>query len=211
MTGIVNYGTFITAGILLNLTPGVDTLYILTRSCTGGRRIGVASALGISTGILFHLTLVSLGLAAVLASAPSAFFALKCLGAGYLFYLGVKAFRDGGSALGGAAGRDRQASLLRSWRDGALTNALNPKVALFFLAFLPAFVAPGAESSPVPFLLLGLTFLATSTVWNVILAVLAGSLLSALTRSPKARLRSARGSGLIYWLLGLGVLASRPS
>lgn len=102
MTGIVNYGAFTTAGILLNLIPGVDTLYILTRSCTGGRRIGVASALGISTGILFHLTLVSLGLAAVLASAPSAVFALKCLGAGYLFYLGVKAFRDGGSALGGA-------------------------------------------------------------------------------------------------------------
>ncbi len=208
MFGIVNYAGFAAAGILLNLTPGADTVYILTQSAASGRRAGVISALGIASGILVHTALVAAGLAAVLASSPAAFSVLKMAGALYLFYLGIKAFREKeGSFM--QEGAENQKSFGSIYRQAILTNVLNPKVALFFLAFLPAFVDPEAASGMLPFLILGLTFFSTALIWNTILAVSASAASRFLQKNRSAGKYAGKVSGVIYGLLGLGVLMSK--
>ena len=118
---------------------------------------------GISTGVLFHTTLVALGLSAVLAASPKAFFAVKLAGAAYLLWLGIKTFREKGSFIPTESAEPKKTGLWGAYLQGFLTNALNPKVALFFLAFMPAFVSPTNTYGPLPFLLLGLTFFVTGT------------------------------------------------
>ena len=140
MSGIHDYWLFVAAGILLNLTPGQDTLFIIGRSLTGGVRAGIAAAFGIAIGSLGHTLAAALGLSVLLASSAAAFTLVKLLGAAYLIYLGVRLLcarpARHASAAPAAAGADPRSALLQ----GILTNLLNPKVALFFLAFLPQFV-----------------------------------------------------------------------
>ena len=145
MYGIENYWGFVAAAILLNLTPGSDTVYILTRSIAEGRKVGIASALGISAGILVHCVLVSLGLAQIVAHSPTLFAILKYSGAAYLVYLGIKMWRSP-PLDAGAAEKGVQTGLWPVFRQGLLTNLLNPKVVLFFLALLPQFVSAGVAS-----------------------------------------------------------------
>ena len=135
MFGILNFSAFIIAGILLNLTPGADTMYILGRSIANGRRAGILSALGISTGSLVHTVLAALGLSVLLAESQLAFSIVKYLGAGYLIYLGIKsiAAKPAEQLLLEQHGGAQKAS--RIYWSGILTNVLNPKVALFYLAF----------------------------------------------------------------------------
>ena len=179
MFGIENYAGFLAAGVLLNMLPGVDSVYVLTRSAAEGKRVGVASVFGISSGVLFHTTLVALGLSAVLAASPKAFFAVKLAGAAYLLWLGIKTFREKGSIIPTESAEPKKTGLWGAYLQGFLTNALNPKVALFFLAFMPAFVSPTNTYGPLPFLLLGLTFFVTGTLWCLVL-VAAGAALKKL-------------------------------
>ena len=152
----VTIASFVGAGLLLNLTPGADVMFASASGLAGGPRAGVAAALGVALGGLMHTLLAAAGLAALLAASPAAFEAVKWLGAGYLLFLAVKAWR---------AGAPQQArgaqSLGRAVRRGFVTNALNPKVALFVLAFLPQFTRP--EAGPVwgQILLLGGLFSVT--------------------------------------------------
>src|SRR5215471_4800731 len=128
MLGIHDYWLFVASGVLLNLTPGQDTFYILGRSIAEGTRSGVASALGITVGSLFHTAMAALGLSAVLATSASAFTVVKFCGAAYLIYLGLRMI----VAKKAIAPREPGASgAFNSFRDGILTNVLNPKVALF--------------------------------------------------------------------------------
>lgn len=151
MFGIENYAGFLAAGVLLNMLPGVDSVYVLTRSAAEGKRVGVASVFGISSGVLFHTTLVALGLSAVLAASPKAFFAVKLAGAAYLLWLGIKTFREKGSIIPTESAEPKKTGLWGAYLQGFLTNALNPKVALFFLAFMPAFVPhEHLRAAPVP-------------------------------------------------------------
>src|ERR1700736_733039 len=151
MFGIHDFALFVTTGILLNLTPGPDTLYILGRSVAHGRRAGVASALGISVGSIFHTGAAALGLSAFLATSAWAFTAVKLAGAAYLIFLGVRALVQRGQNVSVPA-EFKANTVPAAFRQGILTNILNPKVALFFLAFLPQFIDAATPSKLAAFL-----------------------------------------------------------
>lgn len=208
--GIINYGQFVISAILLNLVPGSDTVYILTRAVVGGRKKGIISALGISTGILIHTLLAALGLSVILRESALAFNIMKFAGAGYLVFLGIKAIVSK-KPLFDSSPESLDESPLKVYRQGVLTNALNPKVALFFLALLPQFVSQSAGSSPLPFLVLGLTFFTTSTVWSVTLAFASSFANAILRKNQKVQNRAGKAAGIIYILLGLNVLRSKIS
>jgi threonine/homoserine/homoserine lactone efflux protein len=162
---------FVLSGLLLNITPGPDTLYIVGRSSTQGWRAGVFAALGIGAGTLVHICAAALGLSAILAASAAAFTAVKIVGAVYLLYVGVTLIwsaRTAGNSPGAPA--IRPASIRGIFVQGFLTNVLNPKVALFFLAFLPQFVASDASSKPLAFLFLGAVFDFNGTIWNLMIA-----------------------------------------
>ena len=205
MFGIINYGGFILSAVLLNLTPGSDTIYVLTRSVAGGRKTGVISALGISGGILTHTILAALGLSVILQQSPIAFDIVKYAGAAYLVFLGIKTVFSK-KALLSTYDDSIDTSSAAVFGQGMLTNLLNPKLALFFLALLPQFVAPRNTYGALPFLLLGLTFFTTSTIWSVFLAFAASYASRLLEKSPKAQAAAGKISGAIYILLGLNVL-----
>ena len=162
---------FVLSGLLLNITPGPDTLYIVGRSSTQGWRAGAFAALGIGAGTLVHICAAALGLSAILAASAAAFTAVKIVGAAYLLYVGITLIwsaRAAGSSPGAPA--IRPASMRGIFVQGFLTNVLNPKVALFFLAFLPQFVAADASSKALAFLLLGAVFDFNGTLWNLLIA-----------------------------------------
>lgn len=209
MFGIVNYGLFVISGIILNLTPGADTMYILGTSMAKGRRAGILSALGISTGCLFHTTLAALGLSIILAKSALAFNIVKFLGAGYLVFLGIRSILSKSSSL--TEQKDSNDSGLRIYLQGVMTNVLNPKVALFFLAYIPQFINPGNSFGPLPFLLLGFTFFVTGTLWDTFLAVAASFLLSFLKKKTGSALLMNRISGAIFVGLGLNLLRAKMS
>ena len=142
MFGIHDFGLFLGAAILLNLTPGLDTAYILGRSVALGRAAGIASALGISVGTILHTCAAALGLSAILATSAVAFGAIKLLGDAYLIFLGIKMILERSGQLS-LPSNFRRRTTAAAFRQGVLTNVLNPKVALFFLAFLPQFIDPG--------------------------------------------------------------------
>src|SRR5919108_680341 len=144
MSSIHNFSLFLAAGILLNLTPGPDTVYILGRSIAQGREAGVASALGVSLGSIFHTCAAALGLSAILATSALAFDAIKLLGGAYLIFLGTKILLDRRKQLSLPSNFHRRTTMA-AFRQGVLTNVLNPKVALFFLAFLPQFIDPASN------------------------------------------------------------------
>src|SRR5438477_628151 len=159
MFGIHDFGLFLAAGILLNLTPGPDTVYILGRSVAQGREAGVASALGICVGSIFHTCAAALGLSAILATSALAFGAIKLFGGAYLIFLGIKMILDRRKHLT-LPSQFRRRTTTAAFQQGILTNVLNPKVALFFLAFLPQFIDPASNTKVLAFLMLGFTFVA---------------------------------------------------
>lgn len=178
-----SFGVFMLATLALNLTPGPDMLYVLGRSVGQGRRAGVVSALGIGAGILVHMTAVALGLSAVLREVPAAYEAIRYAGAAYLLYLGVRTWLERGPV--GDKSAQRPESLGRVFRQGVVTNVLNPKVALFFLAFLPQFVDPARGSVGWQIVGLGLAFDVSGTAVNVGVALASGWLGDLLRRSAR--------------------------
>jgi len=201
---LANWLMFLAAGVVLNLTPGPDTLYVLARSVGQGRRAGLVSALGIGAGCLVHLSFAVLGLSAVLARSAVAYEVVKWLGAAYLVYLGVRALwqlRAGAAALGKP--ETVPASMRRIFLQGFLTNVLNPKVAIFFLAFLPQFVDVARGNVASQIALLGLTFAVTGTTWLVIVATAAGSVAGKLRANPRHARWLERGAAAVF--IGLGV------
>lgn len=201
MLGIHSYWLFLLTGALLNLTPGQDTMFIIGRSLTGGRRAGVTAALGISTGALIHTLMAALGLSALLAASTVAFTVVKMAGAAYLVYLGVKLLFSKTSALADIQSAPETES--SAYLQGILTNVLNPKVALFFLALLPQFIDADSTNKPVAFLLLGATFVATGTTWCLLLAVAASRLRAFFARRPIVRSLIDRVTGGLFVLLGV--------
>ncbi len=148
---------FIVAGWLLNLTPGPDVLYIVSNSLRGGARAGMVAALGIFAGCFVHVAIATVGLGALLAASAMAFTVVKFVGAAYLLWMGVRLLRASTPGWAPAAA-PAEPDLGRVFRRGFLTNVLNPKVALFFLAFLPQFIAPDASHKTLAFLALGVLF-----------------------------------------------------
>lgn len=162
---------FVLSGLLLNITPGPDTLYIIGRSSTQGWRAGAVAALGIGAGTLVHICAAALGLSAILAASATAFTVVKFIGAAYLLYVGIVLIRSASSVQASPSTVvPRSATIRGIFIQGFLTNVLNPKVALFFLAFLPQFVDPEAHSKPLAFLFLGAIFDVNGTIWNLLVA-----------------------------------------
>lgn len=170
MPGVHDFALFVASGILLNLTPGADTLYIVARATTLGRKAGAVAALGIAAGCCVHIVAAGLGLSALLATSAVAFTAVKLAGAAYLIYMGVMLWRTGPRSPKPAAAQLPATALSPIFVQGALTNILNPKVALFFLAFLPQFVDPEGADRLAAFLLLGTVFNTTGLLWNLFVA-----------------------------------------
>ncbi len=203
MFGIINFETFLIAGIILNLTPGADTMYVLGRSIAQGKKAGILSALGISTGAIFHIIFATLGLSIILSKSAMAFEIVKYLGAAYLVFLGLKAiFRktDGKFELND---ENEILDYKKIYFSGILTNILNPKVALFFLAFLPQFIDPNYVQSSLPFLILGITFLLTGTIWCLILALFASKLSDRIRKNYKIKMWLDKITGSIFIALGI--------
>jgi threonine/homoserine/homoserine lactone efflux protein len=204
--GIHDYWLFVLASLLLIVAPGQDTLYILGRSIGQGLRIGVASALGVSAGTVVHTFAAALGLSAIVAASATAFMVIKLAGAAYLVYLGVRAIMKPSMALDVDAVRSGDAC--NAFRQGLVTNLLNPKVALFFLAFLPQFVAADAPHATYGFLLLGLTFVAAGTIWVLVLAAAAASVRRFFDHRPAAQAWASRVVGGVFVYLGVRLAVS---
>jgi threonine/homoserine/homoserine lactone efflux protein len=208
MFGIHDFGLFLAAGVLLNLTPGPDTVYIVGRSIAQGREAGVASALGICVGSIFHTCAAALGLSAILATSSVAFVAIKLLGGAYLIFLGIKLLLDRRRQLS-LPSNFRQRTSAAAFRQGVLTNVLNPKVALFFLAFLPQFIDPATNNKILAFVTLGFTFVTTGTIWCLILAWFASSFSDRLRASETVGLWVNRAIGALFIFLGARLAATK--
>ena len=202
--GIHDLWLFILAGALLNVTPGPDMALVIARSTQHGPRAGIAAALGVGVGTFFHIAAAAVGISALILASAWAFTAVKWVGALYLIYLGIQTVRAtfGSAPVAVPVVAVSSASLGQIFRQGVLTNALNPKVALFFLAFLPQFVDADAPSKAMAFVSLGLIFDTVGTLWNVLVALAAGWL---ATKAPSQRLKLwlERGIGALF--VGVGV------
>lgn len=166
---------FLVATIALNLSPGPDMLYVISRSLGQGRQAGIISALGIGAGTLVHTSITAIGLSAILLSFPVAFELIKFAGAAYLAFLGVRMLLSSRAGAKNTSPEPTGHKHLGSvFRQGVITNVLNPKVALFFLAFLPQFVDYSKGSVALQIILLGLIFDASGTSWNILISVVAG-------------------------------------
>ncbi|MBX3635510.1 MAG: LysE family translocator [Rubrivivax sp.] len=205
---------FAGAVAVLNATPGVDFLLTVSRTLAGGARAGVVAALGISAGCVVHALAAAFGLAALLALHPGAFALIQWAGAAWLAWLGLallrRAWRGDGAAEPAVAGRAATVRWSVEFRTGLLTNLLNPKVALFFLAFLPPFVPAGSPDKTLSFLLLGAWFVLQGTAFLLLLVALAARM-ARWQASPVARRGlSALGGGL-FLALALRLVAGRPA
>ena len=210
MLGIHDYWLFVLTGVLLNLTPGQDTMFILGRSLTDGLRSGIASALGIGVGSIFHTLAAAAGLSAILAASPAAFFIVRIAGALYLVYLGAKLLITGSQQSADVhVTPAEEGDPWSAFRQGILTNILNPKVALFFLALLPQFIEPDSISKTLAFLMLGITFVTTGTLWCLVLAFSAACLRQFFGGNPRVRSTIDRVTGGLFIALGIRLAVDR--
>jgi threonine/homoserine/homoserine lactone efflux protein len=212
MLGIHGYLLFLGAGVLLNLTPGQDTMFIIGRSLSGGQRAGVAAACGIAVGSIGHTLAAALGLSLILATSALAFTVVKLVGAAYLVYLGCRLLfgrhtQAPAVVCAPAAGATPGAG--SAFAQGIITNLLNPKVALFFLAFLPQFIDTASRTRTLAFLALGATFITTGLTWCLVLAFAAGRLQGFFLRNPNARTLLDRAVGALFLALGARLAWSR--
>ncbi|MFN8343537.1 MAG: LysE family translocator [Spirosomataceae bacterium] len=191
---------FALATLMLNLTPGADMIYVATRSTTQGAKAGIVSALGIAGGCVVHTLAAALGLSVLIAESATAFTVVKFLGVAYLGYLGVSALLSKGEAA--VQGKPESISLKKIFWQGVYTNVLNPKVALFFLAFLPQFTDTDSEDFTRQVLGLGAWFNLSGTLVNGLVAVLFGKAGSYLNRLPHFSRIQNKITGLM--MLGLG-------
>jgi threonine/homoserine/homoserine lactone efflux protein len=203
MFGIHDFPLFVFSCVLLNVTPGQDTMYIIGRSVAQGRQAGVMSVMGIMTGVLVHTLLAALGLSVILATSALAFAVIKYAGAVYLVWIGVGFIisRNDPPAL-----PDAPAYAPDSWkifRQGILTNVLNPKVALFFPSFLPQFVSVQADPAFLPFMALGLVFFATGSIWCLSLVYGAAWLSARFRTRPSTGGVLKKITGALF--IGLGI------
>ncbi len=197
-----NLVLFLVAALALNLTPGPDMLYVLANGLARGARGGALAALGISAGCILHAVAAVAGLTALAATVPAALTAIKLIGAAYLIWLGIDAWRHP-PALGKPDAAQTAGDGFRIFRQGFVTNALNPKVALFFLAFLPQFVSAQGWPAPVQILTLGALFIVQGTVVLLAVALASGALRGQLVRRPRLAGWVGRISGSL--MIGLGL------
>jgi threonine/homoserine/homoserine lactone efflux protein len=205
MIGLDHLSMFLAAALLVAVTPGPGLFYVAARTLAGGRRAGLASSIGLALGGLVHVAAGAIGVSALVMASAQAFTALKVAGAVYLVWLGAKAWREA-RALGtiepaGADGR-------RAFRDGIIVEALNPKTAAFFLAFIPQFVDP-ARPVAAQFVVLGLVSVLLNTSADILVACWASAARRGLEQRPMLIVRARQASGLVMCGLGASLLFAR--
>ena len=210
---------FAAAGLLLNLTPGPDVLYIVTHGMRSGARAGMVAALGITAGCFVHIFAAALGVSALMAASATAFSVLKWLGAAYLVYVGIRMVlarapsQNDQNAIYSIAmnnGMTGATALKSLFFQGFWTNALNPKVALFFLAFVPQFITPTIENKPLAFLLLGLLFNFNALWVNMGWALAAAWMARRLGAVQRGMYKLERAAGVMFIGFGLNLALSSP-
>lgn len=187
---------FLVPVIGISLVPGPDTVYVLYRSLSQGRLAGLVAALGSFTGVMCHISLSVAGFSALLMASAFGFMAVKLVGSGYLIYLGIRMLGKHGAPA--SHGQLRQDKLRAVWFQGVLTNVLNPKVAVFFLAFIPQFIDPQHGQIPQQFFLLGIIFNAIGTSWLCSVALSSGKLSEWLRANPLAVAWQQRVTGAVF-------------
>lgn len=200
--GIHHLMLFISSAIIFVLTPGIDTVFVLNRTLQNGRMAGILSALSVATGVLVHTLFATLGLASILAKSATAFMAIKYLGAMYLIYLGIMAIKNSPNVKNYQINTETNPKPAKNaYLMGLFTNVLNPKVALFFLAFFPQFIQKEQLASATPYLFLGGLYSLISAIWMVLLAII-GAMFIGYLQSIKARRSMDAISGIAF--IGLG-------
>jgi threonine/homoserine/homoserine lactone efflux protein len=207
--GIENFLTFVIAATIFVLTPGLDTIFILNKSIAQGKRAGIYATMGINTGVLVHTVFAALGLSLIVAKSVLAFTVLKYFGAAYLLYLGVTKIISKENFLAMQAPQKNNKTGKQNFISGVINNVLNPKVALFVLAFFPQFIKREYISSPVPFIFLGITYAILGLTWLLILTLFASLFSEKLSKSKKANTWLNRCSGITFILMGVKVALSK--
>lgn len=192
---------FIAASAALTLLPGPDIIFVLTQSISSGKGAGIATACGLCTGLLFHTTAAALGVSAIIYKSALAFTLVKYAGAVYLLYLAFQAIREGDSFISSMSSKEYGTSVL--YKRGIFMNLLNPKVSLFFLAFLPQFVNPGAGNVPLQMILLGFIFLVQALLIFFLVSVFAGHIGLKLLNTPGIGRYVNRTKAAIFAFIGL--------
>lgn len=200
---------FLSVSFALNIAPGPDLLYILTKTIANGKKAGIASALGVCTGALFHVFLAAFGLSAIIASSAIAFTLVKVIGACYLIFLAYQSFRSSGTSLDISNATQSQETPFSAFRQGILIDILNPKVAIFFMAFLPQFIRKDHGSVPFQLLYLGLIIVVIAIIVEVIYVLVASKLIEKVRGSKKITMWIDRSIGTVF--LGLGIKLATTS
>lgn len=205
MFGIENIMFFITATIIITMTPGTDTIFVINKSISKGKRAAIYTTFGIITGLMVHTTLSAFGLSAIIAQSVVAYSIIKYLGALYLVYLGIKSLMAKNSQLEFSEQEEDRESRWESFRGGVITNILNPKVALFFLSFFPQFIKKEYMESPLPFLMLGIICAIIGLVWFILLGYFSALFANKFKENPKFNIILNKISGIVFILMGIKV------
>ena len=204
MTELHYWLVFFTAAVALNVSPGPDLIYILSRTIAQGVKVGLASAAGVCSGAIFHVLAAAFGLSAILAASATAFTVVKYVGAAYLIYLGVQALKSKGSTLEFAAQKESvTVTPWQAFRQGVLVDVLNPKAAIFFMAFLPQFVRPEHGNSSIQLVVLGLLVILVAIIIESLFVLAAARSTHFFRRNPKASVWLDRILGTIFVSLGI--------
>jgi threonine/homoserine/homoserine lactone efflux protein len=203
------FAAYLVAATALALSPGPDTMFVLASSASGGQRAGVAATLGIATGGLVHAALAAVGISALIAASPEAFDALRIAGAFYLAWMAFSAFRAFVAGLRGHVAAPSGTGENVAWiayRRGLATNLLNPKVIVFYIAFLPQFASPALGQVPLQIFLLVAVHNVIGVLWLTGLAIVSGRTAQAMAKNPRVRAWLDGAAGTVYILLALRML-----
>ncbi|WP_215223947.1 LysE family translocator [Echinicola shivajiensis] len=201
--GIINYSTFIATATFFIMTPGIDTMFVLKKSIGEGKRSGMYSTLGINSGIILHTILAAIGLSSMLIKYPMAFEVIKYLGAIYIIFMGFSSIISKEPMISLESNSSKSSSKNNSFINGLITNILNPKNAMFFLALFPQFINQENLKDPFPFFQLGLTYALIGCIWYSLLTLFAGTFSTKIKESPNADRWLKKLSGIVFIVLGL--------
>lgn len=209
MFGIEDFSYFVIAAIIFTITPGIDTIFILNKSVSQGRRPAIYASFGVMSGVFVHILLATFGLSNILAQSAMLFSIVKYIGAGYLFYLGIKSILSKVNPLElDFDAEPTSEAKLKNFQDGLLTNLFNPKVALFFLSFFPQFIQKEAIDSFVPYMILGAVEIVIGLTWFMLISYFAGLFSVKFKENPKFNIWLNKISGVVFILMGIKIALS---
>ncbi len=207
MFDIVSFQLFLITVLIICITPGIDMMFILNRSISQGRDAGIYSALGVSVGAVVHTVLSGLGLSVILQTSVVLFAIIKIVGAVYLIYLGIQMFISKQSSI--SIKKTVYQSRRKLFVQGVITNVTNPKVALFFISFIPQFISVDNQYGPIPFLILGSIFAVMGAITSFIIAIFSSSLTTKLRENIVAEKIINKISGAVFVILGISLFGTK--